>query len=209
MAFLGIVFLVVAAWLVDSGIQNRPPVGTIRDLIQKPQPLSDALASSKGTWQPTSGTTTGTASTTSNAVSSSSFSGPSHPSGVSGNMPASQLTALSWAPTKKLRTDAAAALEALNNTYKLQFGHNLQVTDAYRSYADQVIVKAEKGGLAATPGTSNHGWGIAVDLGGISYGNAMDTWMLQNAPKYGWHRPSWATPNGSGPHEPWHWEYGA
>lgn len=207
MAFLGIVFLVVAAWLVDSGVQNRPPVGTIRDLIKNPQPLSDALTSSKGTWQPTTGTATGTASGT---TSPASFNVPSLPAGVSnGNIPASDLVSLSWAPTMKLRPEAAAALESLNNAYKLQFGHNLIVNSAYRSYAQQVILKATEGGLAASPGTSNHGLGIAVDLGGISYGNAMDTWMLQNAPKYGWHRPAWATPNGSGPHEPWHWEYGA
>ena len=30
-------------------------------------------------------------------------------------------------------------------------------------------------------------------------------WLLANAPKYGWHHPSWAQKDGSNP-EPWHWE---
>lgn len=206
MAFLGLLFAVIGAWFIDAGIQNRPPIGTFRDLIKNPQPLSDALSSSAGTWQATTG---GTANGTSGTATPTNFS-VAVPSGAkNGQLPASDLKALSWSPTKKLRPDAAAALEQLNNAYRLQFGHNLIVNDAYRSYADQIVVKAERGGFAATPGTSNHGWGIAADLGGIAYGNAMDTWMLQNAPRYGWHRPAWATQGGSGPHEPWHWEYGA
>lgn len=35
---------------------------------------------------------------------------------------------------------------------------------AYRTYAQQVLMKALYGSNAATPGTSNHGWGLAVDL---------------------------------------------
>ena len=59
------------------------------------------------------------------------------------------------------------------------------------------------------PGTSNHGWGQAVDLsGGIqSFGSAEFTWMQANAGKYGWKPPEWAQAGGSKP-EPWHWEYG-
>jgi LAS superfamily LD-carboxypeptidase LdcB len=58
------------------------------------------------------------------------------------------------------------------------------------------------------PGTSNHGWGLAVDLcGGIDhYGTAQYTWMKANAGRYGFLHPDWAEP-GRGREEPWHWEY--
>ncbi len=70
-------------------------------------------------------------------------------------------------------------------------------------------MRAAKPTLAAVPGTSNHGWGTAVDLcGGIqTFGSAQHVWMRQNAPLYGWYLPSWAQQTGSKP-EPWHWEYG-
>ena len=69
----------------------------------------------------------------------------------------------------------------------------------------------EKGSLCANPGTSNHGWGKAVDIGaccGINTGTgpAFD-WLTINAGRYGWNHPAWAQPGGSKP-EPWHWEYG-
>jgi len=62
--------------------------------------------------------------------------------------------------------------------------------------------------LAAVPGTSNHGWGIAVDLsGGINrFGTAEHQWMRRNAPYFGWILPSWAQERGSRP-EAWHWEF--
>ena len=42
--------------------------------------------------------------------------------------------------------------------------------------------------LAAAPGTSNHGWALAVDLcGGINrFGTAQTAWMQVNAVHYGW-----------------------
>jgi LAS superfamily LD-carboxypeptidase LdcB len=69
-------------------------------------------------------------------------------------------------------------------------------------------VKANRGYLAAAPGTSNHGWGLAVDLSGgmSSYGSAQYKWMRENAPKYGWDNPTWARAGGN-KHEPWHWEF--
>jgi hypothetical protein len=113
------------------------------------------------------------------------------------------------APGHMLRWDAAAAFRALNAAYQLEFGTPLCVTDSYRSYAAQVDVFARKPGLAAKPGTSNHGWALAVDYcGGIqSFGTAQFTWMKANAPFYGWFHPDWAEPGGSKP-EAWHWEYG-
>ena len=66
----------------------------------------------------------------------------------------------------------------------------------------------EKPALAAVPGTSNHGWGLAVDLcGGIDrYDTAAYDWMKANAGRFGFLHPEWAEP-GHGREEPWHWEY--
>jgi LAS superfamily LD-carboxypeptidase LdcB len=62
--------------------------------------------------------------------------------------------------------------------------------------------------LAATPGTSVHGWGLAVDLcGGVErFGTTQNTWLLAHAPAHGWSHPAWAAAGGSRP-EPWHFEY--
>lgn len=127
---------------------------------------------------------------------------------ANGRLPASALTSLSWAPQHRLRPDAAAQLERLNIAFKARFGHDLAITDSYRSFAGQVAARRNRGHLAATPGTSNHGWGVAVDLGsGINrFGTATHRWMRENAPKFGWELPAWARQNGSKP-EPWHWEF--
>jgi D-alanyl-D-alanine carboxypeptidase len=125
-----------------------------------------------------------------------------------GQIPPELLCELSFSPGQRLRCDAAAQLEQLNAAFAARFGRNIGVSDSYRSYAAQVVTKAVKKNLAAPPGTSNHGWGLAVDLsGGIqSFGTAEFNWMTANAGAYGWEHPSWAEPGGSKP-EPWHWEY--
>ncbi len=58
------------------------------------------------------------------------------------------------------------------------------------------------------PGTSNHGWALAVDLGGgiNSFGTAQHVWMVANGPAYGWIHPTWAR-QGGGREEAWHFEY--
>ncbi|MFW6090758.1 MAG: M15 family metallopeptidase [Actinomycetota bacterium] len=107
-----------------------------------------------------------------------------------------------------LRPDAAAAFVAMNAAYLEDTGHHLCVTDSYRSLDQQYSLKARKPFLAATPGTSNHGWGIALDLscGAETFGGAAHRWLEQHGADYGWVNPAWARPNGSKP-EPWHWEY--
>jgi LAS superfamily LD-carboxypeptidase LdcB len=64
-------------------------------------------------------------------------------------------------------------------------------------------------GYAAVPGTSNHGWGLAVDLcGGIQVDYSPEhEWLMDHAAEFSWFHPSWALPGGPGPHEPWHWEF--
>ena len=107
-----------------------------------------------------------------------------------------------------LRCDAAAAWRAMSAAYRSAYGTPMCITDSYRGYASQVRLYGEKPALAAVPGTSNHGWGLAVDLcGGIdSYGSAQYSWMTANAGRFGFVHPTWADP-GNGREEPWHWEY--
>ncbi len=126
-----------------------------------------------------------------------------------GEIPISALCPIWGAAGHYLRADAAYAYDRLSHAYADQFGTPICVTDSYRSLASQVDLYARKPNLAAHPGTSNHGWGTAVDLcGGIqSFGTTTHQWMLVNAPLYGWFHPSWAEPSGSRP-EPWHWEFG-
>ncbi len=113
-----------------------------------------------------------------------------------------------WVGNHKLRSDAALAFAELSLAYQEHFGTDIVITDSYRSYAAQVSVRRSKPRLAAVPGTSEHGWGLAVDLGGgVQNSDEHYAWLIENAPKYGWDHPAWARKGGSGPYEPWHWEY--
>jgi hypothetical protein len=63
----------------------------------------------------------------------------------------------------------------------------------------------------ATPGTSMHGWGLAVDVWDASEellecSSVEFAWMQLNAPRFGWVHPTWAGCGRVGS-EPWHWEY--
>ena len=128
--------------------------------------------------------------------------------GANGFLSAAALCPLDGAPGQALRADAAAAFDRLTTASKASRGTALCVTDSYRSYARQVSVYARKPSLAAVPGTSRHGYGVAVDLGcGVQrFGSSAYRWMKANGPRFGWVHPSWAEPRGSMP-EPWHWEY--
>ncbi|SDU10493.1 M15 family metallopeptidase [Jiangella alkaliphila] len=111
---------------------------------------------------------------------------------------------------QQLRPDAAASFVALDAFYRAETGEGLIecVTDSYRSYEAQVDVADRKPGLAAEPGTSQHGWGLAVDVGcgANSFGGELYAWLDDNAGDFGWDNPDWARPSGSTP-EPWHWEF--
>jgi hypothetical protein len=84
-----------------------------------------------------------------------------------GQLPASELAPIHQG---QLRKDCAAAWNALNVEAR-SLGCELYPTgskSSYRSYAQQVELYNAylngTGNLAAVPGTSNHGWGTAVDL---------------------------------------------
>lgn len=105
-----------------------------------------------------------------------------------------------------VRVDAANALGNLEARYRQAFGQNFIINDGWRSYEDQVKAwnRYQAGGpKAATPGTSLHGSGIAVDFGGPiqSTGSKQHAWLRQNAAQFGWY---WV---GQRYGEPWHWEY--
>ncbi len=125
-----------------------------------------------------------------------------------GMIPATALCPLYAAPDRGLRRDAAIAFNAMSQAYEQQTGSPLCVTDAYRPIAEQIAVKLATPRLAATPGTSQHGLGLAVDLcGGVqSFASPAHLWMQRNAPLYGWFHPAWAEPTGVLP-EPWHWQF--
>jgi|GEM_PF-383564 len=127
---------------------------------------------------------------------------------ANGRIPASALCAPTFDADALLRCDAAQDLDALDAAYYADFGVHVTITDSYRSYASQVTCRATKGWLCATPGTSNHGTGIATDLGGgiQTFGTKQHRWMKAHAAQYGWAHPGWAEPGSSKP-EPWHWEY--
>jgi len=127
---------------------------------------------------------------------------------ANGNLDPASLCPLWRAPGQQLVADAAAAFNRMSRYHAATTGSPLCVTDSYRSYQDQVAVYQSKPGLAAVPGTSEHGWGKAVDLcGGVERaGSPAYDWMKANAPRFGWFHPDWAEPSGSRP-EAWHWEF--
>jgi hypothetical protein len=127
---------------------------------------------------------------------------------ANGRIPADVLCPPEFAPGHMLRCDAAERLTALSARFEREFGYPIPLTDSYRSYAMQIAVKDTKPHLAAIPGTSNHGWGLAIDLDDpIAGGSSPEyVWLRLHAPDYGWDNPSWAQLDGAKP-EPWHFEF--
>lgn len=103
-----------------------------------------------------------------------------------------------------MRADAAQNFAQMNGQFKEKFGRDLCLVEGYRSYPDQVRIKALRGWLAASPGTSMHGFGIAFDLCGGDDEGAPRQWLDVNAAAYGFVNPDWAKYR---KYEPWHWEY--
>jgi len=99
-----------------------------------------------------------------------------------------------WAP-------AAESYKQLVAAAKVE-GIDLTVTDSYRTYDQQVELAEQKGlyadgGLAAVPGTSNHGWGLAVDFN-VNTPAALE-WLRTNGHSFGFVEAA--------KREPWHWEF--
>ncbi|WP_220085236.1 M15 family metallopeptidase, partial [Burkholderia multivorans] len=101
-----------------------------------------------------------------------------------GKIPMSEMAEIPWAKGEYVRKDTLGPLTAINKKFKDKFGRDISITDGYRDYDEQVATKKKKGNLAATPGTSKHGWGLALDLGGgiNNFGTAEYNWMKDKAP---------------------------
>jgi LAS superfamily LD-carboxypeptidase LdcB len=118
-------------------------------------------------------------------------------------------------------SDALDAMISAFNSSNFTGKQKIVFTDGYRSLARQQALYAKYGaGRAATPGKSNHGWGIAVDMfWGVKtsmykdnskrpsgYKHPNYVWFLNNGYKYGWYNPT-NLRDDSGTDEWWHWEY--
>lgn len=98
-----------------------------------------------------------------------------------------------WAPAAESLTGMIAAAK--------KDGVDIGINDSYRSYDEQVDMAKRKGlysqgGLAAKPGTSEHGWGMAADL---ELNGKAQAWMQKHGAEYDF------VNNVRG--EPWHWAY--
>jgi hypothetical protein len=127
---------------------------------------------------------------------------------LNGNLPNSDLAEIGEGP-HKLNPQAAAdykRMKAAANAEGVDWG----ITDSYRRYEIQNSIfdwerfkrtgeRRKKGTniAAAYPGTSNHGYGSAVDLI-VKQGDPAHTWLTQNASKFGF------SPLAG---EPWHWDH--
>ena len=116
-----------------------------------------------------------------------------------GRIPAGALERVG-ATGHKLWAPAAESLTKLMSDAQKD-GVHIGISDSYRPYAEQVDLAHRKGlysqgGLAAKPGTSEHGWGMAADL---DLNSKALSWMRQNGAKYGF------VNNVS--RESWHWAY--
>ncbi|MGE0729689.1 MAG: D-alanyl-D-alanine carboxypeptidase family protein [Acidimicrobiia bacterium] len=117
-----------------------------------------------------------------------------------GNLPDSLLASVGGG--FRLAKPAADAYQRMVNAARRD-GVTFGLSDGYRTYADQVDIADRlglygQGGVAAVPGTSNHGWGLAVDL---DLDDRAQAWMRENGWRYGFFEDV--------PGEPWHWTYRA
>lgn len=116
-----------------------------------------------------------------------------------GKIPSSALSTIAGT-SHSLWEPAARSFEALRSAAAAD-GVTIGITDSYRPYETQVDLVRRKGlysqgGLAATPGTSMHGWGVALDL---KLDSAAQAWMRTNAGRFGYVE--------NVAREPWHWQY--
>lgn len=126
--------------------------------------------------------------------------------GPNGRLPDSALCDLWQAPFRD-RPDAVVSLFELNDAYRAVFGTDMCLSSAYRDIEAQLALDAQKGALAAPAGTSNHGWGLAVDFCETTYAGERGRWLHEVGAAFGWENPDWAHAGGAGPYEPWHWEF--
>ena len=128
-----------------------------------------------------------------------------------GKLEDSDLQTLKHHSNHKLSIDAATDFDKMEDKFKKEKGRVFKgFTDSYRSYDTQwnifdwkkcmktgdFIKKETENVSVAPPGTSNHGWGEAVDI----FDSEGQTWIKANGKRYGW---CW----GEARSEPWHFTY--
>ncbi|WP_417366916.1 SH3 domain-containing protein [Glutamicibacter arilaitensis] len=134
-----------------------------------------------------------------------------------GRLPESMLAAIPWDTEKTLiAAPALADLTRLNTAFKKKFGKNLDIDLAYRTLDTQKYYYKELGPyIAAKPGTSNHGWGLAIDVPeshAYSFRGKYYKWLKSNSKKHNWvHRKNLEEFRADGSRNPyaeaWHFEY--
>jgi hypothetical protein len=85
-----------------------------------------------------------------------------------------------------MHPEAAAAASAMFAAARADGITELRVVYSYRTLATQKIKWANfqaGGNLAAIPGTSNHGWAVALDLGGLT--DRALAWLRNNMRRFG------------------------
>ncbi len=114
-----------------------------------------------------------------------------------------------------MRPDAADAFNAMAAA-AAQDGVTLVAGSAFRSIPEQLLLYLEYVArgfnypMVAKPGTSNHGNGTAVDVGGapgtkLDFASSGFRWLTANAATYGF---NWDEARRMKEPEPWHWGYG-
>jgi murein L,D-transpeptidase YcbB/YkuD len=88
-------------------------------------------------------------------------------------------------------------LSVFHRRYTPTYDPNVNVTTDTRTFNGATWYKRKGVAAVATPGKSNHGWGLAVDVSGSS--GARLAWMLANAQRFGF---SWESQD-----EAWHVRY--
>lgn len=144
-----------------------------------------------------------------------------------GRLPLDRMIKVAPLGSGYLIPEAAGRWRSLQNAAQAA-GYNLTMTGAFRTYEQQLAMFQQRyvatnigasskvwngqrywlrpgNAMAAVPGTSNHGWGAAVDLALTGYGSAARSvtedpgfmsWVIENAADHGW---SWETQS-----EVWH-----
>ncbi len=114
----------------------------------------------------------------------------------------------------RLLPQVAEAWVAMRDAARVD-GLSIGVADCYRSIDEQQAVyeawcAVGECAMAAEPGTSTHGHGIALDVAldgrTIGFASREFTWLVEHGPYFGFYHPEFAGIWSPTP-EPWHFEY--
>lgn len=121
------------------------------------------------------------------------------------------LCPISFSPDYKMYCPAEKMLSLMNEDYKEEFGTDLKIVSAYRSFEHQASLYARDQVFVAVPGTSQHSNGLAIDFGSatggfIDWDEPTTLWVMENGYKYGYSMGVWQSKENLP--EPWHVEFG-